>query len=183
MSISQKIISGLSDKWLIEKAKKGDKVAYGKLYMKYLDQIYRYIYFRVNNNRFESEDLTEIVFLKAWDNIRRGNFRNENFRAWIFRIARNIVIDNYRKNTPYVPVNQDFPASVDLLDDFIKDSKKQEIASALNSLPGEQKEVVSLKFISGLKNEDIAGILNKTKQAVRALQYRALKNLRKQLDL
>ena len=178
MSISKKIIDSLSDKILVKKAQRADKDAYGKLYMKYLDQIYRYIYFRVNMNRSESEDLAEIVFIRAWNKIRQGSFKNDNFRAFIYRIARNIVIDSYRKNNKTARLEKDVPSSETPEDTFLQKSGQKELLLAIQKLSDEQKQVVTLKFIDGANNEEIAQIMNKSNQAVRALQHRGLKQLK-----
>ena len=75
----------ISDKILVYKAKRGDKEAYGKLYLRYFDAIYRYIFFRVSQNHEEAEDITEIVFFKAWEKFATFDEQPAGFRAWIFQ--------------------------------------------------------------------------------------------------
>src|SRR3989344_1240602 len=91
--------NAVSESRLLKKAVKGDKESFGLLYKKYLDLIYRYIYFRVGSSKFEAEDLTQNVFFKAWDKIRNNGFKsdgvNSSFKAWLYRIAHNTVIDYY----------------------------------------------------------------------------------------
>jgi len=86
-----------SDAELIVRAVQGDADAFGDLYERYLDQIYRYVYYRVANS-LEAEDLTETVFLKAWESLpgMRTNVKSMNFQAWLYRIAHNLVVDRYR---------------------------------------------------------------------------------------
>lgn len=182
MSIAQKLINGISDKILVQKARSGDPDAYGKLYMKYIDSIYRYIFFKVNCDRFESEDLTETVFLKAWDKLQNGEFKNDNFRAWIYRIAHNIVIDTYRTHKKTVALNDSIPSTDSPEGEFFQKKGELELLKAVNSLPDEQKQVITLKFIEGMKNEEIARILKKTNQAIRALQYRGLQQLKNKIN-
>lgn len=184
MSFKQNLLGTIEDKILVQKVRRGSRDAYGKLYMKYLDSIYRYIYFRVNQDKFESEDLTETVFLKAWDHLTNGSFKNENFRAWIYKIAHNTVIDKYRSGSNTIVLNESIAADRDTQEsDFYKKESEIELLKAVNSLPSDQKQVITLKFIEGLKNEEIAAILDKSNVAVRALQYRALKVLQKRLSL
>ena len=77
-------LNSITDKILVYRAKRGDKEAYGKLYLKYIDSIYRYIFFRVNQNHEEAEDITEIVFFKAWEKFATFDEQAGGFQAWIY---------------------------------------------------------------------------------------------------
>src|SRR3989338_1073160 len=81
---------------LVKKSQEGDSDAFGSLYEQFITPIYRYIYYRVGAD--ETEDLTEMVFLKAWENIKQYHFGVHSFSSWIFRIAHNVIIDHYRLN-------------------------------------------------------------------------------------
>ena len=170
----------ISDKILVYKAKRGDKEAYGKLYLRYFDAIYRYIFFRVSQNHEEAEDITEIVFFKAWEKFATFDEQAAGFRAWIYTIARNQVIDYYKKEKKQTK----------LLENHIDDRENPEekilrehefeiVLAAVRKLPKDQAEVISLKFIEEMSNKEMSRILGKKENAIRALQFRALKKLQK----
>src|SRR5438552_1731444 len=75
---------------LVDRARRGDADAYGQLYELHLDRIFRYVYYRVGSSN-EAEDLTEHVFLKAWEAIGRYESRGLPFAAWLYRMAHNAV--------------------------------------------------------------------------------------------
>ena len=80
---------------LVDRASKGSGEAFGQLYQMYVDRIYNYIYYKTGHS-VDAEDLTEQVFIKAWEAIRRFRFEGKPFAAWLFKVARNVVIDHYR---------------------------------------------------------------------------------------
>ena len=167
---------------LVKKSKEGDRDAFGELYMKYLDPIYRYIFFRVNQNREEAEDLAEIVFFKAWEHIKRYHANGKTIKPWLYTIAHNTIIDHWRRNRRYTRLD---PSIEDPNGDFERAlsnrGDNEKLFEAVNKLTDGQKQVIILKFIEGLSNKELETILNKRPDAVRALQSRALKQLRKLL--
>ena len=91
---------------LTAQALQGDKEAFGDLYEYYLEEVYRYVFYRVSNEA-DAEDLTEQVFLKVWENL--PNFQQRvPFKAWLYRIARNTVIDHYRTRKKNFPINENY---------------------------------------------------------------------------
>src|SRR3990167_7740743 len=150
-----RIIDKSSDRLLVERAKLGDKQAFARLYEKYLDAIYRYIYFKVGQDQMEAEDQTQKVFMKSWEKLATFDSRGGTFQAWIYRIAHNLVVDFYRsqKNTinsvelELIPDEKNLEAEV--LNRFEVDAVKQ----ALIHLSADQREVISLKYIEDLTNK------------------------------
>lgn len=177
-------IRSYSDNVLIKKSQNGDKEAFGKIYMKYLDPIYRYIYFRVNQNRQEAEDLTELVFFKALERVDKYQENGHSFRAWLYTIARNTVVDHWRRGAGTSSLTIDV-ANGDRTpeESLIFDEENKDLLEAIDQLNEEQRQLVVLKFIEGVSNREIAAILNKKEDAVRAMQYRALKQLRKIMEV
>lgn len=171
----------IPDQIYIVRVKRGDKDAFGNLYMKYLDPIYRYIYFRVNQNREETEDLTEVVFFKAWENLKQFKDENINFRAWLYRVAHNAVIDHYRKQKNVIALDENIRTSVTVEEQYVQKDERDRLLSEIAKLTDEQKQVITLRFIDGLDNSEIGRILDKNEEAIRALSYRALKQLKKSL--
>lgn len=167
---------------LVAKAKNYDPKAFGKLYELYVKKIYRYIFFRVGNSHI-AEDLTENVFYKALKSIDGFKFKKSvPFSSWLFTIASNILKNYYRhkevekkylfENKVDISIsNIDLPLIVE------KEFKKKELIIAINKLNQVQRKVIIFKFISGLNNKEVSKIMKKSIGAVKALQYRALKNL------
>lgn len=178
------VVKRLSEEQLIAKVQNGDKEAFGNLYLMYLDRIYRYIFFRVNERKPIAEDLTEMVFIKAMQHI--SNFTSEkgNFQSWLYRIAHNTVIDYYKTYKQTAPI-QENTATMDQIGSLEEalDTKNQieNVVKAMQQLTDEQHEVITLRFIDELPHKQIAYIVGKHEDAVRAIQYRALQTLRKHM--
>ncbi len=176
------VLEQFSEHRLIQKIQKGDKEAFGKLYLSYLDKIYRYIFFHVSQKREIAEDLTQTVFFKAWQSIDNFTTEKGNFRAWLYRIAHNTVVDYYKTQKIHMRVVEE-----KLIDEPLTDVEEhidhkwsmQEVVIALETLTDEQKTVITLKFIEGFSNQEIANIMDKHVDAIRAMQYRGLQSLRK----
>lgn len=170
-------------KELMLRAKNGDTDAFERLYEIYFIPVFRYIYFRVKN-RENAEDLVQEVFLKVFNSISKFQEKGKSPLNFFFTVARNAVIDYWRKKKE---VKFDNPQDILKISDRDESPwsllQKNETVSMVNKaikyLPNDQQEVIILKFINDLSNEEIAGLLKKNEAAVRQLQSRALKNLRK----
>lgn len=164
---------------LVKRSCAGDSVAFGQLYERLVDRVYRYIYFRVTDDQ-TAEDLTSKVFLKAWEHLPRFKAGESPFIAWLYRIAHNTVIDYYRtkKETVHLDEIADLPSSRPLPDEqYDTRFDAQSLRGALQRLTDLQREVVTMKLIDGMRTEEIAAKLKKSPGAVRALQMRALQSL------
>jgi RNA polymerase sigma-70 factor, ECF subfamily len=109
---------------------------------------------------------------------------NGNFRAWLYRIAHNTVVDYYRtfKTTVDIEKAENFASNyVNAEDLLIQEENMNEILAAISKLTDEQKSVVTLRFVEGLTNSEIAKVLDKNEEAIRALCSRGLKSLRSNL--
>lgn len=173
------------ERMLALRAAQGDRAAYGSLYGRYVDKIYRYIYFKVGL-RAETEDLTSQTFLKAWDAIGDYEWRNHPFGAWLFRIAHNLVVDYHRARRPSVSLDC---ASPYLEGRTTRDDLRPErvladlltmerVRHAVGRLTEEQQQVLILRFFEGLSTGEVADIMGKRRGAIRGLQFRALSALR-----
>jgi RNA polymerase sigma-70 factor (ECF subfamily) len=163
---------------LIIRAQNGDAEAFGDLYEYYLDTIYRYIYYRIQNHQ-DAEDLTEIVFLKAWQKIPDYRIGKTPFIAWVYRIAHNSVIDHYRVRKEMVSLSDQTLTSekLSLEEQILSQEQKQTLLDAITRLAPLHQHVLTLRFIRGLKPNEVAEILDRNVGAVRVLQHRALKAL------
>ncbi len=174
------------DKYLIKRAVAGDSDAFGRLYSSYLDAIYRYIYFRVGDPA-DAEDLTELVFLKAYEALPNYQEFGNPFSSWLYRIAHNVVIDFHRREKPYVPDLESFleerqDGAVSALGSIIETEELAELAKAVSQLSSEQQQVIILRFIEGLSHAQISNIIGKNEGACRMIQHRALVALSNLLD-
>jgi RNA polymerase sigma-70 factor (ECF subfamily) len=164
---------------LVEQAINGNVDAFGKLYSLHLDSIFRYIYFRIGDGE-DAEDLTEQVFLKAWEALPRYQNQGSPLTSWLYKIAHNTVIDYYRfnKNTP-VSVEQIIteeinPDEKSTLQEVIEREEAEVLVEAILRLAEEQQQVIILRFIEGLNHREVAEVLGKNEGACRMIQYRAL---------
>ena len=152
-----------------------------------MDAIYRYVFYRVRND--EVEDLVEVVFLKAWENINKYKKGKYPFSAWLFRIAHNLVIDYYRTENKVESLDEQLEGTlVDYKREHQPLKKAEEslnnglLFAALNQLKKPYQDLIVLKFVNGFSNEEVAEILGKKEAALRVMQFRALKELKKMLE-
>ena len=167
---------------LVKEAQAGNAEAVGDIYDHFFDTIYRYVYFKVNEKYVE--DIVGVVFIKTWENIKRYK-KTSGFKSWIFRIAHNSVIDHYRTN------KEDFELSENIADNRIlhnpniiteKRIVSQFVRNAVRKLEEKYRQIIILKFINELENDEIAKILKTSAANVRTLQFRALKKLKKIIE-
>lgn len=166
---------------LVRRAKSGNSEAFAELYDACVERVYRYIYFRVTDD-VVTEDLTSQVFLKAWENLDRYQTGSSPFVAWLYTIARNLVIDFYRTQKSSVPLDEvtALPAKEQSpVEEVELRFSLQAMRDGLQALTDDQQQVLILKYIAGLPNENIAKLMNRREGAVRALQMRALQTLSK----
>lgn len=168
---------------LVREAKSGNSEAFARLYDAYIARVYRYIYFRVTE-AVTAEDLTSQVFLKAWESLDRYEMGSSPFVAWLYTIARNLVIDYYRTKKESVSLEDvhTLRSHETPVEEVESRFDLQAMRDALQFLTDEQQQVLVLKFIAGLPNENIARIMNKREGAVRALQMRALQTMAKFME-
>ncbi|MFC2069971.1 RNA polymerase sigma factor [Chloroflexota bacterium] len=168
-------------KELVRKAINDDTEAFGELYVVYVEKIYRYVFLHYRNKTF-AEDVTEEVFIKAWKAIDTCRGREDTFESWLYRIARNHLIDEIRKLKRRPSIDTDiievFTHNESNVASYLE---QQELMTFIDKLPASQRQVVLLKFIQGLNNEEISRVMDKSQGAVRILQMRALENLRNRL--
>jgi RNA polymerase sigma-70 factor (ECF subfamily) len=171
------------ERQLVRRAQNGEPEAFARLYDGYVDRIYRYIYFRVSDDQ-TAEDIAAQVFLKAWENLDKYKSNGSLFIAWLYTIARNLVIDYYRTHRESVPLEVVAPLTDhQTLDEEIEGRfNLQAMRDALQFLTEDQQQVLVLKFIVGLPNENIAKLMNKRMGAIRALQMRGLQTLAKYMQ-
>jgi RNA polymerase sigma-70 factor (ECF subfamily) len=161
---------------LLEQARARAPEALAELCERIYPDVLRYMRYRVG--RDEAEDLTEEVFLRV---VRSVGGQTGSFRAWLFRVASNVVTDWLRHKRVAERVRVDGEAvarSAGGSDPAAGAARRLDLADALAQLTDDQRELVTLKFLQGLSNAEIGAITGRTQEAVRALQFRALSALR-----
>ena len=159
-----------------------DPESFGKIYDAYVDKIYRFVYFKVSNSE-EAQDITSDIFLKTWQYIKEKK-NIKNFNAFIYQIARNQVIDYYRKRAQ-AHIIEDDSVMNDIQDEQSKRDIKDidvrltlvEVEKLLLRLKDEYREVILLRYVEEFSIKEIAEIINKTPGATKVLLHRALKKI------
>jgi RNA polymerase sigma-70 factor (ECF subfamily) len=170
---------------LLAKAYHYDEAALGELYDRYEGKIYNYIYRRTGEQSV-AEDLTGQVFLKMLEAIRNRRAWHSSFSGWLYRIAHNLVIDHYRQRNQQVQVSLEDEPLLPALDDNPVQATElkldiEQLRSAIARLTDEQAEVIGLRFLEGYSISEVAVMMNKSEGSIKALQYRAVANLRQLL--
>lgn len=171
-----------SEELLIREAIAGDKHAFGRLYEMYADKIYKYLFYRIGGNA-EAADMTELVFLKAWENLPDFGSRSRgfNFRAWLYRIAHNTLVDHHRTTREEVALDAvpELASRAPHVQQLIEDAQEIEtVMRMLDQLDAVSRQVIVLRFFSGLDSKETAEVLGMSAGNVRVIQYRALKKIR-----
>ena len=169
---------------LVQRAIGRDPEAFGRLYDIHVDRVYRHIYYRVGNEQ-DAEDLTQQVFLKAWQAIHRYKKAASPFVAWLMTISNNLVVDFYRtrKDTAYLEAEvlaSDAASSPERTAEA--SFEQQRLRRAILKLRSDEQQVVILRFIEGFEFAEIASVLKKKEGNIRVILHRALVKLRNILE-
>jgi RNA polymerase sigma-70 factor (ECF subfamily) len=169
---------------LIQRAIGHDPEAFGRLYDMHVNRVYRHVYYRVGN-KADAEDLTQQVFLKAWQAIGRYKKTATPFLAWLMTISHNLVIDFYRTRKSESYLDMDFAAhdSASGPERAVEASfEQQRLRRTILRLHGDEQQVVMLRFIEGFEFREIASLLGKKEGNIRVILHRALVKLRRLLE-
>lgn len=170
---------------LVARAKSGDEEAFGRVYDLLYTPIYRFIFFQVRHLE-DAADLTQTTFFKALKNIESFQERGAKFSTWIYTIARNTVIDHWKKKKDSLMVEAEhselIESDYDLVAEVHQKEKAMFVRNLIEDLSQEQREIMILYFVEELSYKEIAEIVGKREDAIRALKYRALKSLKKRID-
>jgi RNA polymerase sigma-70 factor (ECF subfamily) len=170
---------------LVQEARDGDAWAFGLLFDHYHLPVYRYIASRVHRPS-DAEDLTQLVFVKALEALPRYEARGVPFGGWLFRLARNTVIDYVRTRHDHVDLDSALgQAGREAGPDEVTVARQEldEVAVALAALTDEQRDAIALRFFAGLSAREAAVVMGKQEGTIRGLQFRAIAALRRQLGI
>ncbi len=160
---------------LVERARRGDREAFGELFRLHHDRLYRLARAHVGD---AADDVVAETFLRAWRGLDRYRPMGPPFVAWLYGIARHVVADELRRRSRVhlVAVAPDAPSEV------AGETDRLALAATIRRLPERQRQVLELKFLVGLSNEEVGRALGKSPGAVNAIQWRALEALRGMLE-
>jgi len=198
-----KILGKLKEKHLLRKLQKGDEGAFIELYDQYAPQIYRFVYLKTNS-RQDSEDLTSEVFLRCWRTFQQGTVLEgqslkdcpsrtvpcSNPRALLYQIARNLVVDYYRKkpkadlilDEEKEAMMENIPSQdPDLGQKVAVEGDLAQIQKALSQLKEEHQDLILWHYLDDFSVKEIAQILERSEGTVRVQLHRALKSLQGKL--
>ncbi|WP_156758040.1 sigma-70 family RNA polymerase sigma factor [Actinokineospora pegani] len=166
---------------LVHAAQGGDKVAFGKLYDRYVDVVFRYALFRVGDREL-AEDVTSETFLRALRRITSVTYQGRDVGAWFVTIARNLILDHVKSSRYKLEVatpefrdsERDDPGPEQQV---LSMATRDALLRCVDQLGDDQRECIVLRFLQGLSVAETAEIMNRNEGAVKALQHRAVRRL------
>lgn len=170
---------------LVAAAREGDPDAFGALFDRFHERVHRYVASRVRNPA-DAEDLTQTIFVKVLEALPRYEPRGVPFGGWLFRLARNAVIDYVRTRHEAVELSAAADRPAEALDPDAVVTLREEldqVAVALAKLTDDQRDVIALRFFAGLSAREAAIAMGRQEGTIRGLQFRAIAALRRQLGL
>ncbi|MCU1586967.1 MAG: putative polymerase ECF-subfamily sigma factor, partial [Frankiales bacterium] len=169
----------------VQRAQSGDADAVGELYDRYVDQVYRYIAYRVPSSQV-AEDLTSETFLRALRRISSFTWQGRDVGAWFVTIARNLIADHYKSGRYRLEMTADDVSTVPGASqttaagpegEVLEGMQNRVLLEAVKQLNAEQQECIVLRFLQGMSVTETAQIMGKNDGAIKALQYRAIRTL------
>jgi RNA polymerase sigma-70 factor (ECF subfamily) len=184
-----------NDAELVKRLQKGEAEAVGVLLEQYANRLYNYAYYRCGDH-FMAEDIVSETFIRIIEKVGGYQQREVPFRAWIYRIAHNLLANHLRYRQRHSAVSLDAVNSegerlIDPPGDWgaadggelgHQVAEREELREAILELPEDQKTVFILRFIEGFELEQVASMLEKSMPSIKSLQYRAVTNIRRVLD-
>lgn len=164
---------------LIKKARQGDRESFGLLYDVYAERIYRFVYVKTQHKE-TAEDIVSEVFMKAVRSITAFESEKGSFQAWLYRIARNAVIDHYRQKHHDASIEDawDIPSASDPGRDTELRQSLEKVEAYLAGLPSEQRDIIIMRLWQELSFREIASALGKSEAAAKMAFSRAIGKLR-----
>jgi RNA polymerase sigma-70 factor, ECF subfamily len=169
------------DNELLPRGRELDGQALAGIYDRYAPAIYRYLY-RYLGDAAQAEDLTSEVFMRLVQVLNTPRAPRDHLQGWLFRVAHNLATDWYRREARMVSVNvEDVSLSVGSSPQelAVEHQTRQHLRSALRELTPEQQQVILLRFGEGLRVKEVSRMMGKSEGAIKILQHRGLKRLRK----
>jgi RNA polymerase sigma-70 factor (ECF subfamily) len=166
---------------LVHSAQRGDTSAFGKLYSRYVDVVYRYVLFRVGDREL-AEDVTSETFLRALRRIASVTYQGRDVGAWLVTIARNLVLDHvkssrFRLEVTRAEVDDGSTVQAGPEQQVMSKITNAELLKCVEQLGDDQRECIVLRFLQGLSVAETAQLMHRNEGAIKALQHRAVRRL------
>lgn len=175
----------MGDERLVRQAQSGDHGALEELCRREWRSVYTLLYASLKN-RSETEDATQDVFLRALRSFDSYQHRDTPFRAYLATIAKNLLRDRWRRPRPSIVDISDQPEQHDdepQPDERLLEAERQRsVHDLLDSLNADQRDVIRLRVLEGRSTDEVAAIMNRTPNAIRQLQHRAITTLRQRIQ-
>ncbi len=178
------IIEKFKENNLKERLKNKDQTAFEEFYDKNVDDVYRFIYFKIGK-KDEAADLSSLVFLKTWEYLQKEKISKKgSLRALVYKIARNVIIDHYRKGRPESFSLDDEDNKIDIAGEtnieaeISVKTEHESLMLKIMELKNEYREILIMRFVNELSLDEIADITGKKKINVRVTLHRAIKTLK-----
>lgn len=171
------------DDQLLEQARDYDTQALAEIYDRYAEAIYRYLY-RILGDAAQAEDLTSEVFLRLLQVLDTPRAPRDRLQGWLYRVAHNLAMDCFRQGAKasIFALDERLAAAGDTPPDIVeKRQTHQRLRQAIGQLTRDQQQVILLRFAEGLKIAEVGQLMDKSEGAVKILQHRAIKRLKKLL--
>lgn len=171
-----------SDATYVTEIQKGSQKAFGALYDRYIERIYRFVYFKTFDKDV-AEDIVSTVFLKAYERIGTYDVKRGAFSQWIYGIARNAVIDHYRTQKQHIDIEDIFDIGEHERTEEKIDARELlvKVEKYLTTLNPRQREIVTLRLWEELSYREIAEIVGGTEDAAKVMFSRTIRELRDKL--
>jgi RNA polymerase sigma-70 factor (ECF subfamily) len=168
---------------LVERARRLEEPAWAEIYRRHAQQVYAYIYYRLGDQH-TAEDLAADVFVKALAGIKGYSWRGTPLLAWLYRIAHNVTVDYRKSNARRMQHHAPGEAEgvQERVDRLGASDARADMMSAIRALTEDQQQVIILRFYQGLSNAEVSAVLGKPEGAVKALQGRGLRTLRRNME-
>lgn len=168
---------------LVERAKASDRAAWDEIFDRHYQQVFVFVVCRVGD-RAAAEDVTADVFVEAWRGISRFDYRGIPLISWLYRIAHNLTADFLKKRGrfPTQTLEDGWSGIPHTKDQAEQVADLQSLSAAFRKLTAEQQMVLVSRFVEGLTLAETAALMGKNENAVKALEFRALKSVRKILN-
>jgi RNA polymerase sigma-70 factor, ECF subfamily len=166
---------------LVKAAQEGDMVAFGDLFDRYYDVVFRYVLFRTGD-RTLAEDLTQETFVRALRRISSVSYQGRDIGAWFVTIARNLIFDHvkssrYRLEQTTSEIIELSPSTGGPEQEVLDGATNDELLRCVRKLNPDQQECIQLRFLQGMSVAETAEIMDRNEGAVKALQHRAVRRL------
>ena len=160
--------------------------AFSKIYDQNIDKIYRFIFLKVNSQEI-AQDLSSETFLRTWEKFKQGKGNPiQNPGAFLYRTARNLVIDHYREKGKAQVISADLAPIIDPREDLeeeaILKSDFDMIKTALSELKDDYQDVIVWHYLNDLPISEVSKLLDRSEEATRVLLHRALKSLKVEIN-